>query len=98
MRLSLGNIRKKLAHTQLIVDEPPSESAEIRAAELGQARPFSVLQQRLGRKKVSEKMLREIPVAYLVFDVLYAGGELLIDRPLRERARILDETARGEKS
>src|SRR5580692_2878486 len=45
----------------------------------GRARPFNVLQQRLGRKKVSEKMLREIPVAYLVFDVLYADGELLID-------------------
>jgi DNA ligase-1 len=57
----------------------------------GRARPFSVLQQRLGRKKVSEKMLREIPVAYLVFDVLYTGGELLIDRPLRERRRVLDE-------
>jgi DNA ligase-1 len=35
-------------------------------------------------------MLLEIPVAYLVFDIFYAGGELLIDRPLRERARILD--------
>jgi DNA ligase-1 len=57
----------------------------------GQARPFSVLQQRLGRKKVSERMLREVPVAYLAFDVLYAGGELLVDRPLRERARVLDE-------
>ncbi len=56
----------------------------------GRARPFSVLQQRLGRKKVSDKMLREIPVAFLVFDVLYAGGELVIDRPLRERAQILD--------
>jgi DNA ligase 1 len=55
------------------------------------ARPFSILQQRLGRKKVGDRMLRETPVAYLVFDVLYAGGELLIDRPLRERARILDE-------
>jgi DNA ligase-1 len=57
----------------------------------GQARPFSVLQQRLGRKKVSDKMLREVPVAFLVFDVLYAGGELVIDRPLRERGQILDE-------
>jgi ATP-dependent DNA ligase I len=56
----------------------------------GRARPFSVLQRRLGRKKVSDKMLREIPVAFLVFDVLYAGGELVIDRPLRERAQILD--------
>jgi len=56
----------------------------------GRARPFSVLQQRLGRKKVSDKMLREIPVAFLVFDVLYAGGELVMDRPLRERGLILD--------
>jgi DNA ligase-1 len=55
------------------------------------ALPFSALQQRLGRKKVSEKLMREVPVAYLVFDVLYAGTELLIDRPLRERARVLDE-------
>jgi DNA ligase-1 len=56
----------------------------------GRARPFSVLQQRLGRKKVSDKILHETPVAFLVFDVLYAGGELVMDRPLRERAGILD--------
>jgi len=61
------------------------------------ARPFSVLQQRLGRKKVSEKLLLEVPVAYLAFDVLYADGELLIDRPLRERARILDELLAVER-
>jgi DNA ligase-1 len=36
-------------------------------------------------------MMREIPVAYLVFDVLCSGGELLLDRPLRERAQILDK-------
>jgi DNA ligase-1 len=57
----------------------------------GRARPFSILQQRLGRKKVSDRMLQEIPVAFLVFDVLYAGGELVMDRPLRERGRVLDE-------
>ena len=55
------------------------------------ARPFSVLQQRLGRKKVSDKMLRDTPVAFLVFDVLFANGELVLDRPLRERAQILDD-------
>ena len=76
--------------TQQVVDEPASESSEQKATNLGRARPFSVLQRRLGRKKVSEKMLREIPVAFLAFDVLYAGGELVIDRPLRERAQILD--------
>ncbi len=73
-----------------VVDENPSEAAEEKAAELGHAQPFSVLQKRLGRKKVSQKMLQEIPVAYLVFDVLYAGGRLLIDRSLHERAALLD--------
>jgi len=56
----------------------------------GHALPFSALQQRLGRKQVSEKLMRQVPVAYLVFDVLYAGGELLLERPLRERGTILD--------
>jgi DNA ligase-1 len=63
----------------------------------GRALPFSALQQRLGRKKVNEKLMRDIPVAYLVFDVLYAGGELLIERPLRERAGILDELLKAER-
>jgi len=57
----------------------------------GRALPFSTLQQRLGRKKVSVKLMRDVPIAYVVFDVLYADGELLLDRPLRDRARILDE-------
>ena len=86
-----------LVQTQAVVDESFSEAGDARAAELGRARPFSVLQQRLGRKKVSEKMLQEIPVAYLVFDVLYAGGELLIDRPLKDRAGILDELLAAER-
>jgi DNA ligase 1 len=57
----------------------------------GRALPFSALQQRLGRKKVSAELMRRVPVVYLVFDVLYAGGELRLDRPLGERMRILDE-------
>jgi DNA ligase 1 len=56
-----------------------------------QALPFSELQKRLGRKKVSEDMLRQVPVVYMAFDVLYAGGELLIEKPLEERRRILEQ-------
>ena len=74
-----------------VVDEAASEVSEQKAVEMGKARPFSALQQRLGRKKVSDQMLRDIPVAFLAFDVLYANGELAMDRPLRERARFLDE-------
>lgn len=54
------------------------------------ARPFTFLQQRLGRKKVSDQLLRDVPVAYLVFDVLYGRGELVIDQPLRQRSELLD--------
>jgi DNA ligase-1 len=66
--------------------------------EPGRALPFSALQQRLGRKKVSQEMMRQVPVAYLVFDVLYAGNELLIDRPLREREKILEALLEAERA
>jgi DNA ligase-1 len=82
---------KDLSKARQVVDEAASEVSEQKAMEMGKARPFSALQQRLGRKKVSDQMLRDIPVAFLAFDLLYANGELAMDRPLRERAKILDE-------
>ncbi len=60
-------------------------------ARQGRALPFSTLQQRLGRKQVSAKLMRDAPIAYMVFDLLYTDGELLLERPLRERSRILNE-------
>lgn len=60
------------------------------SSEPGRALPFSALQPRLGRKKVSDNLMQQVPVAYLAFDVFYAAGKLLIDRPLRERGKILD--------
>jgi DNA ligase-1 len=36
----------------------------------GCALPFSTLQQRLGRKKVTAKLMHDVPVAYIVLDVL----------------------------
>ncbi|MGE5113573.1 MAG: ATP-dependent DNA ligase [Acidobacteriaceae bacterium] len=55
----------------------------------GRALPFSSLQKRLGRKRVSRAMLQDIPVAYVVFDVVHVGGELVIDEPLHRRAERL---------
>jgi DNA ligase-1 len=60
-------------------------------SETGSALPFSALQPRLGRKKVTEKMMQDVPVVYVAFDVLYAGGELTIDHPLHERAELLTQ-------
>jgi DNA ligase-1 len=58
--------------------------------DLAKALPFSELQKRLGRKTVSEEMIRTVPVVYMAFDVLYAGGELLTSKPLEERRKILE--------
>jgi DNA ligase-1 len=59
------------------------------SAAAGRAMPFSELQKRLGRKKVNEALLASVPVAYLVFDVLYCDGELMIDHPLQRRYETL---------
>ncbi|HEU4414937.1 MAG TPA: ATP-dependent DNA ligase, partial [Candidatus Angelobacter sp.] len=56
-----------------------------------QALPFSELQKRLGRKTVAEEMISTVPVVYMVFDVLFAGGELTIDRPLEQRRKLLEQ-------
>lgn len=58
---------------------------------VGRALPFSELQKRLGRKKVSAEMVRLAPTVYMVFDVLYAGGELLLEKPLHERKKVLEK-------
>lgn len=47
--------------------------------------PFRLLQARLQRKSVDEPLLREVPIAYVVFDVLAIGDELLLDVPLATR-------------
>jgi DNA ligase-1 len=56
----------------------------------GRALPFSRLQGRLGRKRPTNKIMSDVPVAYVIFDVLYAGNDLIIDKPLGERSEILN--------
>jgi DNA ligase 1 len=86
-----------VADANTIVDEPISQAAEDKATNVGRARPFTALQQRLGRKKVSDAMVRETPVAFLAFDILYAHGVLTIDLPLGQRAAILDALLRAPR-
>ena len=57
----------------------------------GRALPFSSLQKRLGRKRVTWSQMEEVPVVYVAFDVLYAHGELVIDLPLHERVQLLNK-------
>jgi len=66
----------------LIVD------GEIVAFEGVQTR-FGRLQQRLGIASPSLELLREVPVYYYVFDVLYARGRDTRSMPLTERKKLL---------
>jgi DNA ligase-1 len=52
--------------------------------------PFLELQKRLGRKTVSDELLAQTPVAFVAYDLLYAGGRVLVDSPLEERRRALE--------
>jgi DNA ligase 1 len=74
---------------EILAWQRPSEFAD--QSPHGRALPFSALQTRLGRKNVTAEMIRNAPVAYLAFDVLYSREELIIDKSLRERRQILEE-------
>jgi DNA ligase-1 len=56
----------------------------------GQALPFAVLGQRIGRKRVGNEMRVQVPVTFMAFDLMFAGGELLLGLPLRERRNRLE--------
>lgn len=67
---------------------------EIVAERDGRVLPFRVLQGRLQRKDVSAELRAEIPVRYVVFDVLAYEQTFLLETPLVERRSMLAEIAR----
>src|SRR5438270_1101444 len=70
----------------------PSEyivDGEILAWHGAQPLPFTQLQKRLGRRNPDLWLTEEIPVKFVLFDLLYYDGELLLDTPLVERHRRL---------
>lgn len=53
--------------------------------------PFAELQKRLGRKTVNPELLAATPIVFIAYDLLYAEGRVLIDEPLGERRRSLEQ-------
>jgi DNA ligase-1 len=47
--------------------------------------PFATLQSRIGRRKLSDRLLRDAPVTFFAFDLLYLDGEPLFEQPLLSR-------------
>lgn len=69
---------------------------ELMAVEPGdrrRARPFAVLQTRLGRKAPTAEVLAAVPVSFACYDVLAAGSALVITRSYEERRQLLESLA-----
>jgi DNA ligase 1 len=62
---------------------------EVIAFQDGRPLPFAMLQRRIGRQKLTPKILADAPAVMIVYDVLEHEGRDIRDRPLRERREIL---------
>lgn len=52
--------------------------------------PFGALQRRIGRKVVSAKLCAEVPVVFMAYDLLEAGGKDVRKSPMSERRETLE--------
>lgn len=61
--------------------------------ELNKPFQFSTLQKRLNRKSPSKKIMEQIPLTFMAFDILELNGIDLRDKPLSERRQNLEKLA-----
>ena len=57
--------------------------------------PFTLLQQRIGRKTLGKKLLAEAPVAFIAYDLLELAGEDQRQQPQAERRAALQALLQG---
>jgi DNA ligase-1 len=50
---------------------------------------FQELQKRIHKKNLTEQIMAETPLVYVVFDIMYLNGESLIKRSIKERKEIV---------
>jgi DNA ligase-1 len=65
------------------------------------ALPFSSLQNRIGRKRVTASMREQTPVVFMAFDLIYhgppRGDGLLLEQPLSARRAALEEVCAAQR-
>jgi len=79
-----------LGLTQLISDGTVLDG-ELVAWDTAHPAPFARLQQRLNRRKVSAKLVSEIPVKYIAYDLLELGARDLREKSIKVRRQKLAE-------
>lgn len=72
-------------------DEADPDTGEI----IGRPAPFALLQQRIGRKNLTKKILAEAPVGFMAYDLLEQDGQDVRALPQRERRARLEALLAG---
>lgn len=67
---------------------------ELMAWRDGRALHFNVLQQRLARKRPSARLMDEIPVVFMAYDLIYLRDGMVLDWPLEARREALEGVMR----
>jgi len=82
----------ELAEAFANVTEPLILDGEILGWDLtlNKALPFTILSQRIGRKRVDDSIRQQIPAIFMAFDILFQGDQLLLNHPLRDRRHRLE--------
>jgi DNA ligase-1 len=62
---------------------------EVMAFHNGKPLHFQELQKRLRKKNVTEQIITQIPLIYMVYDIMYFNGEHTVRKSIRERKEIL---------
>jgi DNA ligase-1 len=86
----VAEVKGKLAAAEAILEE---EAVAVDAR--GRPLPFQHLMRRFRRKHDVAAIVKEIPVQLHLFDLLYADGRSLIDKPAQERWAALEGAAGG---
>jgi DNA ligase-1 len=81
----LGRTFPELADAAANLPDGTVIDGEILPWKDGSALPFGLLQKRLGRQSPARKVLEEIPVIFIAFDLLESQGKDIRTEPLRKR-------------
>jgi len=59
--------------------------------------PFQLLQKRMGLKKPSQKILKDLPVLFIAYDLLYMDGSPVFDLPIEQRRNRLETLSKRHR-
>ena len=80
---------------EIMVWQEGLASQEGQATPDGRPAPFALLQQRIGRKTLTKKVLTDAPVSFMAYDLLELQGRDIRSAAQRERRTLLETTLAG---